>query len=89
MNQENQPQAEPAAATAEAEPASKPKPPLALRRGTRIQLGWKKGKVDIIRGGGKKPYDARVVWDGEKYPQWLIFRTLELDYERGDLKVLE
>jgi hypothetical protein len=89
MSQEAQAPAEPAAAEPEPAPEEKPRRPLVLKRGTRIQSGWRKGKVDTVRGGWKKPYDVRVVWDGEKYPQWLIFRTLELDHERGDLKVLE
>jgi hypothetical protein len=89
MSQEPQTPTGPAAAATEPEPEAKPRPPLALKRGTRIQSGWRKGTVDTVRGGWTKPYDVRVVWDGEKYPQWLIFRTLELDHERGDLKVLD
>lgn len=89
MSQETQAPAATAVAPAGAEQEAKLKPPLTLRRGTRIQSGWRKGRVDIVRGGWTKPYDVRVVWDGEKYPQWLIFRTLELDYERGDLKIIE
>ena len=65
-----------------------PPPPLALKRGSRIQLGFRKGTVDQPRGGGKKPYDVRVTWDGQKYPQFITFRTLELDYDKGRLKVL-
>jgi len=66
-----------------------PPQPLVLKKGTRIQLGYKKGTVDTVRGGWKKPYDIRVVWDGEKYPQWLLFTTVELDLARGDLKILD
>jgi hypothetical protein len=67
---------------------AQPEKPV-LRKGTRIQLGYRKGKVDTVRGGWKKPYDIRVVWDGEKYPQWLLFTTAELDIARGDLKILD
>ena len=71
------------------EEPSIPQPaPLVLAKGTRIQLGFRKGKVATVRGGWRKPYDVRVVWDGEKYPQWLLFTTLELDLARGDLKIL-
>ena len=62
--------------------------PLVLKKGSRIQLGFRKGTVGTVRGSWKKPYDVRVVWEGEKYPQWLLFTTLELDRERGDLKIL-
>jgi hypothetical protein len=61
---------------------------LVLERGSRIQLGYRQGTVGCVRGGWTKPYDVRVRWDGEKYPQWLIFTTLELDYKKGNLKVL-
>jgi hypothetical protein len=74
-------------ATTPLEPAKRP--PLNLKRGTRIQLGPRKGTVKEVRGSWKKPYDLRVVWDGEKYPQYLIYQTLELDYEQGNLKVLD
>ena len=69
-------------------PTAQPAAP-AVRKGTRIQLGYRKGTVDTVRGGWKKPYDFRVVWDGQKYPQWLLFTTAELDLARGDLKVLD
>jgi hypothetical protein len=71
----------------ESTPAQAEKP--VLRKGARIHLGYRKGTVDTIRGGWKKPYDIRVVWDGEKYPQWLLFTTVELDIARGDLKILD
>jgi hypothetical protein len=44
--------------------------------------------VQCVRGGWSKPYDVRVHWDHEKYPQWITFRTLELDHEHGKLRVL-
>src|SRR5438093_1100834 len=64
------------------------KDPLVLQRGARIQLGYRQGTVDCVRGGWKKPYDVLVRWEGEKYPQWLLFTTLELEYRKGTLKVL-
>lgn len=80
----------PAAAVAvpEAAPATPPPGPLKLKRGCSIQIGARQGTVDQIRGHGKKPYDVRVKWVGEKYPQFITFRTLELDHETGRLKVL-
>ena len=68
-------------------PAAK-MPPLELRRGARLQLGYRLGRVETVRGGGAKPYDVRVRWEGEKYPVWLIHATLERDHARGFLKVL-
>ncbi|MBI4606919.1 MAG: hypothetical protein HY721_33570 [Planctomycetes bacterium] len=77
------------AASAATAPAAAAKPgPLVLRRGSRIQLGYRTGTVDAVRGAWKKPYEVRVVWDGEKYPQYFVFRTLELEHEQGNLKVL-
>lgn len=70
------------------EHSTPPPQPLVLEKGTRIQLGYRKGKVDTVRGGWRKPYDVRVVWEGQKYPQWLLFMSLELDLARGDLKIL-
>jgi hypothetical protein len=63
--------------------------PLVLKKGTRIRLGFRKGTVGTVRGSWKKPYDVKVLWEGEKYPQWLIFTTLELDRARGDLEILD
>ena len=63
-------------------------PPLRLKRGIRIQLGHRTGKVAQLRGPGPNPYDVLVAWDEDKYPQWLVFVSLEREYERGDLKLL-
>lgn len=77
--------------TAEAEATAaapeEPRPPMALKRGSKIQSGYRKGTVKVLRGGGPKPYDFLVRWDGEKYPQWLLYATAERDYERGELEV--
>jgi hypothetical protein len=95
---ENKPATAAATTSPEAPPAAKPtaatetpapaRPaPLALRRGTRIQLGYRAGRVDALRFAGKKPYEVRITWDGEKYPQIALYRTLELEHEKGALKV--
>jgi len=60
--------------------------PLELKKGMRIQIGYRRGTVESVRGGWSKPYDVRVRWDGEKYPQWILHRTLEADHESGKLK---
>ena len=65
-----------------------PKPPLQIRKGSRIRLGFRQGRVTTVRGGGEKPYDVLVSWDGEKYQQWLIYSQVERDYELGNLQVL-
>ena len=62
--------------------------PLALKRGARIQLGYRAGTVESVRGGWTKPYDVKVRWDSEKYPQWISHMTLELDHMHGKLKVI-
>ena len=59
---ETQPDGKQPAATVEPAagvPAGKT-PPLELRRGARLQLGYRLGRVEAVRGGGKKPYDVRV-----------------------------
>ena len=61
---------------------------LELRPGTKLELGYRRGTVQYVRGGWSKPYDVRVHWDHEKYPQWITFRTLELNHEQGTLKIL-
>ncbi|HVR74100.1 MAG TPA: hypothetical protein VMT52_07205 [Planctomycetota bacterium] len=78
------------AATLAPEPAAKtlPEGPLILKRGAKIRLGFRAGLVKSVRGGGTKPYEVMVHWDGEKYPQWITFRTLELDHERGRLTLI-
>ena len=81
-----------AAATSDAEAAAAapavPRKPFRLRRGTRIELGFRHGVVRDVRGGLKKPYDVLIKWDEEKYPVWVIYSTLERDYEAGSLTVL-
>ena len=59
-----------------------------MRPGIRIQIGYRIGRVKTVRGGGKKPYDVMVAWEGEKYPQWLSYYAVERDYEDGRLNVL-
>src|SRR5262245_53612824 len=71
------------AATAPPTPA-----PFSLKKGTRIQLGYRTGKVDALRSAGKKPYEVRITWDGTKYPQMILYRTLELEHEKGALAIL-
>jgi len=70
------------------EPESQKLAALELRRGTKLELGYRRGTVQSVRGGWSKPYDVRVHWDHEKYPQWITFRTLELHHAQGKLKVL-
>jgi len=83
----------PSAGTATAEPVTAETPersgPLRLKKGRRIQHGYRQGTVDYVRGGWSEPYDVRVRWDGEKYPQWIVFKTLELDYKQGKLTLLD
>jgi hypothetical protein len=76
-------EAAPPAATAPPKPA-----PFSLKKGTRIQLGYRTGKVDALRSAGKKPYEVRITWDGVKYPQMILYRTLELEHEKGALAIL-
>lgn len=66
-----------------------PLPDLVLRPGTRIRVGWRKGRVEDVRGGWVRPYEVRVRWDGEGVPQYLVFTTLERDFRGGRLRVLE
>ena len=61
---------------------------LTLRRGMKLECGYRRGTVQYVRGSWDKPYDVRVHWDHEKCPQWITFRTLELNHEQGTLKVL-
>lgn len=92
MDQTNNPQA-PAAgaqvsdATNTATVAPTPPKPLALRRGDRIKLCYRRGRVDQVRGSWKKPYDVRISWDGEKYPVYVLYSSLELEHARGRLAV--
>ncbi len=72
---------------AEATPAAPPAK-LLLCKGSRIQIGSRRGVVDQIRGDWKKPCDVRVRWDGAKYPVFIQPRVLELDQAKGRLKVL-
>jgi hypothetical protein len=78
-------------ATLAPEPAAEtvPRGPLLLKRGARIRLGFRTGLVKSVRGGGRKPYEVMMQWDGEKYPQWINFRTLELDHERDRLTLIK
>jgi hypothetical protein len=62
---------------------------LVLRAGSRIQLGWRKGLVEEVRGGWVRPYEVRLRWEGEKVPLYLVFTTLERDFRAGRLRVLE
>ncbi len=75
------------AAAAAIESPTAPPSELRLKPGVRIQLGARKGVVDQVRGTWKKPYDVRVRWDGEKYPVFVTYEILELDYAKGRLKV--
>jgi hypothetical protein len=65
-----------------------PRGPLSIRRGSRIRLGRREGRIDTLRGGGPRPYDVLIRWDDEKYPQWLIYTQLEREHELGNLAVL-
>ena len=62
--------------------------PLELAAGMRIQVGPRRGVVECVRGGWERPYEVRISWEGEKYPQYLVFPALEVDYRQGRLKIL-
>lgn len=81
------PTADPATLEA-APPSAAPLAPFSLRRGTRLQLGARTGTVEAVRWSGSHPYDVKLRWDGEKYPQFLLHRTLEFSYTSGALKLL-
>jgi hypothetical protein len=80
------PEKEAAETPAPAAPAKRA--PFALRHGARVELGPKKGKVKIVRGTGDVPYDVQIRWDGEKYPEWHVYRTLQLHFDAGRFKIL-
>jgi hypothetical protein len=44
--------------------------------------------VDAIRGDWIKPNDVRITWEGQKYPVWIQWTSLELDQAKGKLQVL-
>jgi len=69
-------------------PVSPPARELALKRGMRIRLGEKPGRVDCVRGGWVKPYEVRVHWDGEPQPQYIIFTSLQRDFREGRLQIV-
>lgn len=73
-----------ATAPAEGEPR-----PFALRSGTRLRLGPRRGTVTRLRGGTTEPYDVQIRWDGHKYPEWHIYRSLLYLHRQGRLEVLE
>ncbi len=60
------------------------RPPLVIKRGTRIQMGPRRGRIDQVRGD--PVYDVRVKWEGEKYPQFLLYQSLKRQYELGNLR---
>ena len=79
-----------AADNAEATPAPAARlEPFTLQKGARIELGHRTGKVLMVRGSGTVPYDVQVRWEGSKRPEWLIYRSLAVRYERGELKILK
>ena len=90
MDDKNAKQAVSGSAASETTPSSAiaAPEPLRLKRGTRIRLGHRTGTLEAVRGDWKEPYEVRIRWDGEKYPQYIVFRTLERDHEQGKLKVL-
>lgn len=63
--------------------------PFQVSPGGRIRLGYRKGTVESVRGGRGKPYDVRILWDGEKSPVYLVFTSLERDFRAGRLQVLK
>ena len=87
--------AEPEASPAEAEetppgPQGEPEKargPFALKPGARIVHGARRGTVEVVRGGGREPYDVRITWDGEKYPQWFLYTNLRQYWEKEELEV--
>jgi len=62
--------------------------PFTISKGARFRLGYRIGRVDSLRGGIGIPYDARVTWEGEKYPQYLLYQNLKREYENGNLELL-
>jgi len=75
---------------AEETAASEPKvlPPLVLKKGTRIRSGHRSGRVLDIRGRAGIPYDLLVAWDSEKYPVWLVYTSVERDYQQRRLALV-
>jgi len=70
----------------DADPKDAPaeKPPFSLREGAAIQYGHRRGKVEVVRGGGPTPYDVRIRWEHEKYSEWFLYGTLESLYKAGE-----
>ncbi len=64
------------------------KPPFTLKVKAQVQYGAKRGRIDTIRGAGADPYEVRISWAGEKYPQWLQYSTLRTLYEQGQFEIL-
>ncbi|MEM7231044.1 MAG: hypothetical protein AAF517_02645 [Planctomycetota bacterium] len=80
--------AEAEASSEAAAPAAPPKPAFALKTGAKVRVGKRLGKVKVLRGAGKIPYEVQVVWDDSKYPEWLQYGTLKMYYETDKLEIL-
>ncbi len=81
---------EPTAATAEGaadKPEAEEKAPFAIRKGDSVTYGHRKGRVKAVRGGGPIPYEVRIDWQGEKYPEWFQYLTLLSLYEKDQFKI--
>jgi hypothetical protein len=79
-----------AAGSTEAVPASTsvlptPVGPLVLRKGDRVRLGYRTGRVEDVRGNWVKPYDVRIRWEGDPRPEYVVYGSLALEYRKGRL----
>ncbi len=71
-------------------PKTPPRPPLDIREGGRIRIGYRSGTVQAIRQGpGNVFVDLKVLFDGEERPVWYIYSTLQTYKEKGELEILD
>ncbi len=72
------------------QPQKQPQPPLEVRPGGRIRLGFRTGTVQMIRRGPRDFFtDMRIQFDGEEKPVWHVYSALQTFRERGDLEILD
>jgi hypothetical protein len=50
-----------------------------------VRIGSRTGRVEDIRGNWSKPYDARIRWEGDPRPEYVVFGSLEIEYLKGRL----
>jgi len=79
------------AATDETSATQNPAEPavFALEPGARVRYGPDTGRVLEVRGGGEEPYEVEIRWDGKKYPEWHLYRSLARRFRGGDFEVLK